>query len=171
VTLCAGCHPADSDPAIFTPDGEDLLPDNYDRNLSIVALTAGLTGCSSTPDRLTPLEPLLGDHAFSGITVQVGQPRTDILGKTTQCFSPGRDRLLIHYVQTASFDDEGFGELRWDEAGGRYEMRWESRGQPGQALVSHGDFDDKGRLVLRGPALNPAANCPERPEKREVWMS
>jgi hypothetical protein len=39
VTVCAGCHSDDSDPAVVTPDGEDLLPDNYDRNPSVVSLT------------------------------------------------------------------------------------------------------------------------------------
>jgi hypothetical protein len=136
--------------------------------VSIAALAAGLTGCGSTVDRLTPLEPLEGKFEFSGMTVPVGQPRTQLLGTTTQSFSPDRDRLLIHYVQTAAFEDEGFGEIRWDEAAGRYEMRWESSGQPGQTLLSHGEFDDKGRLVLRGPA--PSEKLRPRGEgTEETW--
>jgi hypothetical protein len=39
VTFCAGCHPLDSDPAAYTPEGEDILPPNYDVNLAVVALT------------------------------------------------------------------------------------------------------------------------------------
>ncbi|MBN2490472.1 MAG: hypothetical protein JXQ29_06450, partial [Planctomycetes bacterium] len=124
-------------------------------------LVAGLTGCGTTRDHLVQLEPLLGVHEFTGTTVPGGGPRTSIRGMTTQCFSPERDRLLIHYVQTDAFEDEGFAEIRWDEAGECYEMRWESTGQPGEALVSHGDFDADGRLALRGAApaeaLRPSA--------------
>lgn len=39
VMICAGCHPGDSNPALFTPVGEDVLPDNYDLNLDVVTLT------------------------------------------------------------------------------------------------------------------------------------
>jgi hypothetical protein len=39
ITLCGGCHPLDSDPAGFVPVGEDVLPPNYDVNLSVVGLT------------------------------------------------------------------------------------------------------------------------------------
>ncbi|UCE86041.1 MAG: hypothetical protein JSU66_17230 [Deltaproteobacteria bacterium] len=39
VTQCEGCHPLDSNPASYTPEGEDILPPYYDLNLSVVSLT------------------------------------------------------------------------------------------------------------------------------------
>jgi hypothetical protein len=39
ITSCAGCHPLDSNPASYTPEGEDILPPYYDVNLAVVALT------------------------------------------------------------------------------------------------------------------------------------
>jgi hypothetical protein len=39
ITVCGACHPADSDPGVYMPVGEEVLPPNYDVNLSVVAQT------------------------------------------------------------------------------------------------------------------------------------
>jgi hypothetical protein len=39
VTLCSGCHFLDSDPAVYTPEPEDILPPNYDLDLAVVNQT------------------------------------------------------------------------------------------------------------------------------------
>jgi hypothetical protein len=39
IQSCGSCHPDDSNPALYMPVGEDVLPPNYDLNLSLVSLT------------------------------------------------------------------------------------------------------------------------------------
>lgn len=89
VTECAQCHPSDSNPAVFTPVGEDVLPANYDLTLSVVSLT-------------DPCNPMDAGEDFAGSLAGLDNDGDGLFdgADTIDCPEPGAE--LLHMAALAS---------------------------------------------------------------------